>query len=180
MKVEMVAIEKLEPAAWNANRVNAKLMAKIRKSIETFGFLENLVVRPFPGKDGSYEVLSGNHRLKLLQALEVKKAPVVVLQLDDTKAKLLAQTLNRTRGRDDPEAYRQLVSSLLDVMSPEEISAFLPESPRTLKEARVDAPAPIQIDPIYGVIVDCRDEQDQVGLLEQLLAEGRDCRALLG
>ena len=83
------------------------LLAKIRRSIERFGVVENLVARPHPKLKGSFEVLSGNHRLRLLHELGYRSAPVVLVRLDD--ARLLAQTLNRTRGTDNPEAYARLL-----------------------------------------------------------------------
>jgi ParB family chromosome partitioning protein len=64
-----IPLAQLFEAEWNANRVPRGLLAKIRNSIERFGFVENLVARPHPQKAGCFEVLSGNHRLRLLDEL---------------------------------------------------------------------------------------------------------------
>lgn len=177
-KARSIPVEQLREAAWNANRVPARMLKKIRHSIATFGFVENLVARPHPDEEGAYEVLSGNHRLKLLKEAGVKTCAVVIVDVDDAHARMLAQTMNRTRGRDDPAAYRQLVTELLEVMSADEIAAFLPDAKESLQRTRTDTPS-IELPDVFGVIVDCRDEADQVEVLEQMIKEGRPCRALL-
>src|SRR5256885_12668280 len=85
-----VALEILVEADWNANRVSKATLAKVRRSIERFGFVENLVARPHPVEPGRFEVLSGNHRLRVLRELGYERAPVVVVELDDAQARLLA------------------------------------------------------------------------------------------
>ena len=52
-------IEQLREAPWNPNYMEPKLMEKLKNSIERFGLMGLLVVRPLG--DGCYEVLSGNH-----------------------------------------------------------------------------------------------------------------------
>jgi len=108
------------------------LMAKLRRSIEKFGVVENLVARPHPTLPGCFEVLSGNHRLRLFRELEHAAAPVVVVELDDARARLLAQTLNRTRGSDDPQAYAQLIEEVLAELDISEVTDLLPETEATI------------------------------------------------
>jgi ParB-like chromosome segregation protein Spo0J len=67
-----------------------------RRSLTEFGIVENLVVRPHPERPGVFEVISGNHRLRLLCELGFTAAPVALVELVDARARLLAQTLNRT------------------------------------------------------------------------------------
>jgi DNA-binding NarL/FixJ family response regulator len=105
-KPEQIPLEQLLEAQWNANRVPPRLLAKVRRSIVEFGVIENLVARPHPDLPGKFEVLSGNHRLRVLRELGHETAPVVVVELGDAEPRLLAQTLNRTRGSDDPRATR--------------------------------------------------------------------------
>jgi ParB-like chromosome segregation protein Spo0J len=90
MRTRRIPIELLVEADWNANRVSAGTLRKIRRSLEEFGMVENLVVRAHPDTSGVYEVLSGNHRLRLLRELGHRNAPVVVVELDDAGARLLA------------------------------------------------------------------------------------------
>jgi len=55
-----------------------------------------------------------------------------VVQLDDVRARLLAQTLNRTRGTDDPEAYARLLEQVLAEFDVSEVTGLLPESEATI------------------------------------------------
>jgi DNA modification methylase len=68
----------------------------------------------------------------MLRELGCAAAPVVVLELDDAQARLLAQTLNRTRGVDDPVAYARLLEQLLQSYTPARVADFLPESEATI------------------------------------------------
>jgi ParB family chromosome partitioning protein len=78
----------LREAAWNPNQLDEKTLEKLKQSINRFGLVENLVVR---SKDGYFEVLSGNQRLKVMVELKIQTVPCIVLELNDSEAKLLAQ-----------------------------------------------------------------------------------------
>jgi len=146
MDVQQIELARLRAAPWNANRVSGAVRAKIRRSIEEFGVVENLVARPHPENADMLEVISGNHRLEILRELGHADAPVVVVVLDDAHARILAQTLNRTRGKDDPLAYQRLLEELLMGATPAEAAGFLPEAPARLEQillaARLDTGDP--------------------------------------
>lgn len=175
-----VPLSQLRVAEWNPNQATDATIAKIRNSIEQFGFVENLVARQHPSEKGAFEVLSGNHRLEILRELGVKKVQVVIVEVDDARARILAQTLNRTRGRDDPLIYRRLIDDLLQVLPIGDITSLLPEDERSLENVLGTLEAPeIEIPEVWGVIVDCRDEGEEQELLERFRSEGRECRQLL-
>jgi hypothetical protein len=134
MQVTQINIERLVEAEWNANVVPPGRLDKIRRSIEQFGLVENLVARPHPEQPDCFEVLSGNRRLRLLKELGYERLPVVVVELDDVRARLLAQTLNRTRGVHHPKKYAQLLETVLARMAVADVTALLPET-----EATIDA-----------------------------------------
>lgn len=115
----------LMPAVWNANHVPRTTMEKIRNSFRTFGILENSVVRPHPEFEGKYEVLSGNHRLQIYKQLRVKKVPCRIVHLDDAMSRVLAQTLNRTRGADDPEKLAALMDEIHQALPKARVDEFL-------------------------------------------------------
>jgi ParB family chromosome partitioning protein len=86
MQVESIPLSCLRPAPWNPNRVSRGTRAKICRSIEEFGVVENLVARPHPEEVGAWEVISGNHRLQILAELGHTEVSVVVVALDDAHA----------------------------------------------------------------------------------------------
>lgn len=136
LKVRMVPLRDLHNAPWNANRVTDDVLEKVRRSVADFGIVENLVARPRP--EGGFEVISGNHRLGIYRELGMAKAPVHVVEVDDARARILAQTLNRTRGADDPEAYARLLEEVLSEMDMADVLAYLPESEKSITQA-IDA-----------------------------------------
>lgn len=131
-KPRPIALDRLVEAEWNANRVPPAMLRRIRRSLERFGVVENLVARPHPQRRDLFEVLSGNHRLRVLRELGHSSVPVVVVDLDDAQARLLAQTLNRTRGHDDPKAYAALLEQVLSELQVGEVVALLPETEATI------------------------------------------------
>lgn len=145
LNVRQVPLERLHAAPWNANVVPARTLVKIRRSIVDFGIVENLVARPAPEHgDGHLEVLSGNHRLEIYGELELAKAPVHVVELDDIHARLLAETLNNTRGDHDPEKYADLLRTVLEQMSVQQVVGYLPETEHSIdkiigEQIRADA-----------------------------------------
>lgn len=159
LDVQQIDIRALMPAIWNANHVHKATMEKIANSIREFGVVENLVVRPHPEFPGKYEVLSGNHRLVIFKRLRFKKVACHILQVDDAHARLLAQTLNRTRGSDDPEKLAALMEDIQQAIPKAKIQDFLenvvslPEGRRAmeklLKFQREEAGVGYQFKPIH-------------------------------
>ena len=99
MKLVDLPVKQLLDAPWNPNRMDRSMSERLRRSVQHFGLVENIVVRSRP--DRTYEVVSGHHRLEALRELEHTTAPCVVLDLDDAQTRLLAQALNHIQGEDD-------------------------------------------------------------------------------
>ena len=133
MKIEDISLERLCAAPWHLNRLSRANRERLRNSLREFGMVETLVARPHPEQPGMYELLSGNQRLPLYLELGFETAPVVVVELDDGSARLLAQTLNRTRGTDDPQLYAELLQRVLQEYLPERVAALLPETESSLE-----------------------------------------------
>ena len=124
-------IDCLREASWNPNAMERAMVGRLRESISRYGLMENLVVRSM--EDGHYEVLSGNHRIRVLVDLGYTTVPCVVVTLDDAHARLLAQALNRVHGEDDIALRAELVKRVLDDLSEEDVLAVLPESADSLR-----------------------------------------------
>ncbi len=131
MKTVDISSTKLRPAPWNPNQMDERMMERLRESISRYGLVEPLVVRPLD--DSLYEVLSGNQRLRVLQGMDLKSVPCVVVELDDARAMLLAQALNGLRGEDDLALKGALLKEILSSVSEDEVLSLLPETTESLK-----------------------------------------------
>jgi ParB family chromosome partitioning protein len=129
--VVALPLDQLQPAPWNPNTMSAALRAKLRASLERFGTVQVLVVRPVAG--GSYEVVNGNQRLAVYRELGVTHIPCAVVTLSDAEAYLLAQTLHHLQGEEDPGRRAALLREVLQALPETEVLALLPETAATLQ-----------------------------------------------
>jgi len=120
-----IPVEDLDPAPWNPNTLSTVALRKLRRSVEQFGLVQNLVVRPLGSR---YEVLSGNQRLTVLEDLGASTAPCYVVNLEDAPARLLAQALNHLHGEDDLGLRAGLLRQILAELPEREVLAVLPDS----------------------------------------------------
>jgi len=130
-----IPLAKLRLAEWNANRPSDELVRKLKRSIERFGVVANLVVRRHPTRRGAFEVLSGNHRLELYRELGLESTACVIVDVDDARARLLAVALNRG-GSDDPIAYSELIRDVIAGLGDRsELEDLLPETDDSIDAA---------------------------------------------
>jgi ParB family transcriptional regulator, chromosome partitioning protein len=131
MKIENLPIELLMEAPWNTNQADEAMMTRLRNSINNYGLIQNLVVRPL---GNGYEVLGGDKRLKLLLEMGIKLVPCVVMNLDDIQARLLSQILNHVHGEDDLGLRAELMRQVLQEIPEDEVLGFLPDTLDSLKK----------------------------------------------
>lgn len=131
MKIVELPIDELTEAPWNSNQMDEAMMERLKESVSRYGLVEPLVVRPID--DGQYEVLSGNQRLKVLEEMNLKTVPCIVVNLDDANAMLLAQALNGLRGEDDLSLKGALLKEILSSVPEYEVLSLLPETAESLK-----------------------------------------------
>ena len=130
-EIVQLPLEQLREAPWNPNYMDQALVAKLERSVQRFGLIGVLVVRPI--EDGLYQVLSGNQRCQVLRKLHWESVPCIIVDVGDAEAKLLAQTLNRLHGSDDLGLRAELVKDVLAAIPTEEVLALLPETSQGLK-----------------------------------------------
>ena len=131
MKIVEIPLSRLRQAPWNPNSMEDAMMGRLKESLRRFEVMRNLVVRPLG--DGAYEVISGNQLLRVLGEMELKTAPCLVANLDQTQARLLAQVMNHIHGEDDLGLRAQLMREILGSLSEEEVVAILPETAEGLR-----------------------------------------------
>ena len=125
MKVLFLPLDRLREAPWNPNQMDEDTCSRLKSSIERFGLVVPLVVR---SAGVGYEVLSGNHRLRVLTELRYTHVPCAVAELDDAQARLLAQALNRIHGEDDLGLRAEAVQEILKQIPEEQVLTILPET----------------------------------------------------
>ena len=131
MKVIDLTLDQLKEAPWNPNRMDEAMLQKLRESLSRYGLVQNLVARPLEGD--CYEVLSGNQRLQVLREINSSQVPCVVLELDDARARLLSQALNRVQGKDDLGLRAEMLKEILNQVSQAEVLKLLPETADSLQ-----------------------------------------------
>lgn len=130
MRVDDIPLDQLRGASWNPNVLDEAMQTRLRESLVRYGVVEPLVVRPRGA--GTYEVLSGNQRLRVLRELGMDTGPCVVVDLDDAHARLLSQALNRLRGEDDLGLRAELIRQVLEKLPATEVTTVLPETSDSL------------------------------------------------
>ena len=130
MKLQHIPIGLLREAPFNPNRMEPEMEEHLRFSLRRFGMVQNLVVRP--SGDASFEVLSGNQRLRILRSEGLEDVPCIVVSADDVEARLLAQALNRIQGEDDLGLKAELIQKVLDSVGADEVLSVLPETAESL------------------------------------------------
>ncbi len=131
MKIIELSVEKLIEASWNPNQMDEITLKRLIESINRYGLVEPLVVRPTV--DSQYEVLSGNQRLRALTSISLKEVPCVVVNLNDSEAMLLAQALNNLRGEDDQALKGNLIKEVLTNIPEDQVLSLLPETIESLR-----------------------------------------------
>ena len=131
MKIIDVPIEQIHEAVWNPNQMDEVMHSRLRCSIQRFGLVVPLVVRPIG--DDSYQTIGGAQRLAVLKELGVDPAPCVVVEADDANARLLSQALNRIQGQDDLSLHAELIKEVLQSLPQEEVLQLLPETAQSLQ-----------------------------------------------
>jgi hypothetical protein len=139
------------------------------------GFARSLLAYELP--DGRLKLIDGHLRRDLDPDMMVD---VEVLNVDDEEARKLLLSMDSVAGL--AEADKEVVAQLREITQAD--SPVLADLWRTLAESEAatravleDAvkPPPEQ----FFIVVECRDEKDQVELLQKLEAQGITCRALV-
>ena len=89
---ELVAVDSLSVDGQNPNRMTDKQLARLKASIERYGFIIPIITN----KD--LLVADGEQRLQIARQLGLDRVPVVKLQVTDVDRRLLRQVLNKLRG----------------------------------------------------------------------------------
>jgi hypothetical protein len=124
----------LRPNPWNPNRMTERVYQAEKESIEAYGFIDPVTVRPHPLHAGEYEIIDGEHRVRAATEMGYEELPVIVLDsLTDTQAKKLTIILNETRGEADVALLGRLVAEIRQDVELADLKLGLPYSDTELQ-----------------------------------------------
>ncbi len=126
MKVRNYKITDLKKAEYNPRQLKKEQYLQIKKSIETFGFAEPLVINTHKDREGV--IIGGHQRFRIAKDLGFREVPCVELDLEPEKEKELNIRLNKNTGEFDFDLLANLFDKefLLDVGFKEgELGMFL-------------------------------------------------------
>ncbi len=123
--VREVPVEDVEPNPYQPRKDwDEGELASLAASIRRYGILQPLVVRK---KDGKYQLIAGERRLRASKKAGLKRVPVLVKEADDRQMLALALVENVQRKDLDPVekamAFRQLAEEFQ--LTQEEMAAML-------------------------------------------------------
>jgi ParB-like chromosome segregation protein Spo0J len=140
--------------------------------------------KPITANLGTYtgrpnEILAGNHTFKAAQQLDWPDIAVSFVDVDDVRAAIIVADDNHTAelAKRDDAALAKLLGRI-----PLEESTFTEDDLAKLLDKTPDegdAAEEADDEPVWGVIITCRDEAQQLDLIERLDAEGHDVRAMV-
>lgn len=110
MKIKEMAISKVNPAYYNPRiqlEEGDEEFEKLRKVIETYGFVQPLVLNTRTGR-----LVGGHQRLAVAKAMGLASVPVTEVNLNETEEKKLNLALNKVSGQWDEEALGVLLNDL--------------------------------------------------------------------
>ena len=111
IKIVQVAISELKPALYNPRVMNEKQEADLTASIEQFGLIDPIIANS--NKDRLNIVVGGHQRLKIAKKLNYKEVPVVYIDLNEEREKILNLRLNKNTGSWDYELLKSFETEIL-------------------------------------------------------------------
>jgi len=121
-KAVLIPIDRLVFSDWNCNEMSPKGLAELQSEIEdpsdpkSDRFDEPLQIVPM--KKGKFLVLGGEHRTKVMTALDKDKVPCVIRHdlVGKSRAELIQWSVRRNnlRGRINQQKYAEIEAELVD------------------------------------------------------------------
>lgn len=188
LRTETLPLAALEPFPGNARRGD---IPRIRQSLRRNRQYKSLTVREHGRGDGvRYTVLTGNNTREAMILEGWTEARCEIIRCTTAEARRINATDNATADHAsyDEQLHAQQIA---DLQGDYDGSGYTPEEAAKLLAIGDDDDWPGDPDdgdgdgrrggaPAWGVIISCSTEDEQARLLERLLGEGLNVRALTG
>lgn len=124
---QTIPIEQIQlPVKQTRRYFDPNKQAQLVKSIQSYGILEPLLVRPLP--TGNYELVAGERRYRAARELQLSHVPIVSRELDDLQALQVALLENLQREDLNPVEETEAILDLLSItlkISTEQVCSIL-------------------------------------------------------
>lgn len=98
MELTKVKIADLKEATYNPRKISKEELAKLKSSIQEFGYVNPIIINRSTGK-----VIGGHQRIKALKELGIEEIEVVYVDLPEEKERALNIALNKISGEWDEQ-----------------------------------------------------------------------------
>ena len=175
MQVEQISIETLIPYVNNARTHSDAQVAQIAASIKEFGFNNPVLI----ADDNS--IIAGHGRVMAARKLGKDTVPAVRLShLTEMqrKAYILADNKLALNAGWDDELLRIEIKELLDNQFSMDLLGFDVEEITRLMDAEISLHEPEEqkYSEVFNIIVECKNEQEQERVFNELDEKGYKCR----
>lgn len=180
----------LEPHPLNARLHPESQRDALKASIDEFGFVGAMLVRPHPEKRGRYQIIDGHARLHEFKPDDL--VPCLVVEMTDDEVRKFLAVYDRVTDLAEWSAAgleellqgvtfeNDELNALIDGTL-QEIDDLAKVEERRERSAHRHQEAEDQSETIvetWGVLVICDDEQDQVKFLGEMEVAGRSVRVV--
>jgi ParB-like chromosome segregation protein Spo0J len=181
LQIKTVRLDELHNDPANVRLHDKRNLQSIIASLKEFGQVEPLVVQ-----QGTRKVIGGNGRLEAMRELGWQECGIVEFELDHLKATALGITLNRTAelaSWDDDALIKQLKALEEEGYSIEAAGFDQKEFDALCKKADKEddedkEPEGEDYQSKFDIVVECKSENEQQELFEELSGRGLKCRVL--
>lgn len=159
---EQAQLSALRGAEYNPRDMSPAEMAKLKRSLREFGFVQPIIARRADGL-----IVGGHQRASAMQQIADEdklgdvSVPVIFIEIDDDRAKVLNLALNKISGDWDYTKLTELLSSLTAAVPFEmvELSGFSAVELKDLLDYTPPSPtpAPPPIDPDAVIEAEARE-----------------------
>ena len=147
----------------------------LRTVLNEIGFAAACLVRDCG--NGTFELIDGHLRAEMAEG---SKVPCLILDVTSAEADQLLATFDSitSLAQTDQSALDALVQSITTKSGDlQQLLQNLSSSPADLPAIEKGADESCLLTERYSVLVDCKDEPEQLKLLQHLESEGYECRA---
>jgi len=180
MKTKKVPVKNINPAMYNPRRdlqPDDPEYQKLKRSIETFGYIEPIVYNEQTGN-----IISGHQRYKILAESGIEKVDCIVVDFDLEKEKLANIAMNKIDGKWDYPKLSDLLVELDSFNVDLEITGFDEDELEDFivgwndEEGNGGGEGSGGGEEVsFDIVVECDSEAEQKYLMKKLKEDGIKC-----